>query len=214
LGFSETDLKGFGARLLPVAKQVIREDEQMSPNDEKALSILADRLGVSHKDVSRTLEDLSRYRLFYDIGQGNIPSVSVPGLILHKGEVAYWSEPGAIIEDRVVKQEYVGESSGMSFRLAKAVSYRTGGFHGHIETEKEAVPASRGSLILTNQRIIFHGDNQSFDAPWQQMLAIDFFRNGLRLSRSGHMKNTFIRFERTDNVDVIGKLISHIINDT
>jgi hypothetical protein len=51
--------------------------------------------------ISRTLHDPSVYRLFYDIEHGSPPSVSISGLILRKGEVAYCSEPGAIVEDRV-----------------------------------------------------------------------------------------------------------------
>jgi hypothetical protein len=113
-----------------------------------------------------------------------------------------------------VKQEYIGRSTGISLRIAKGVSHRTGGFRGRIETRRAAVPVSRGALILTSQRMIFHGDKESFDAAWEKILATDFFRNGLRPSRSGHSRNIFVRFERTDNVDVIGKLISHIINNS
>jgi hypothetical protein len=213
LGASDKDLKEFGSTLVSTAVQLIRQEASMSPKEEQTLLVLADRCGVPEREVTKALSGLSKFRLVYDIDHGTLPTVNVPGLLLRKGETACWSEPAAIIEERVVSREYVGGSSGVSFRLAKGVHYRVGGFRGHVEAQKGMVPVSRGSLVLTNQRLIFQGDRKSFDVPWDKVLDIEFFGNGIRFARTGQSKTTLIQFDRPGNTDVIGKLISHIVNN-
>lgn len=75
---------------------------------------------------------------------------------LQAGEKLFFQTHAALIEE-VVYKEWVGRSSGMSFRVARGVSYRVGGLRGHQEVTKRLEPIDSGVLSFTNRRIIYTG---------------------------------------------------------
>ncbi len=168
-------------------------------------------LDVPLKIVEQARKALNRYEVLDGLQSGVLPQIEAPGLVLLKGETAYWSEPGAILEERVLRREYVGVCGGTSFRVAKGVYIRTGCFRGHIESQKGIVPLSNGALVVTNHRIIFHGDNKSVDARWDRVLDFEFFADGIRFSVSNRSKPTLIRFNDHDNAEIVRGIIEQVL---
>jgi hypothetical protein len=206
---STTDLRQFRRDALSAALGTIKRNQRLSPQEDALLKLLASRFAIPTSAFERA--DLYRYRVLWGIDHDQLPELTISGLVLRKGETAYWSEPGAILEERVVRREYVGGSSGASFRVAKGVWVRSGSYRGHVESEKGIVPISNGALILTNHRVIFHGDNKSIDAKWDHVVDVDYLWDGVRLSISGHSKPTLIRFNNRRNAEIVRKLISYIV---
>ena len=212
LALPPNDLQRAGPHTFSQLIETIEHDGHFTPQQESTLLVLANRLGVPPDVVTRSFQRLSRCRLLYDIEHGGLPSIQVPGLMLRKGEVAHWSEPGAILEERVVNRQYVGGYSGVSLRIMRGVYYRTGGVRGHVETTKGIVPTSLGNLVLTNQRLIFLGNKTSLDIPWSKILNLDFYRDGIGFAKSGRSSPTVIKFNHDGNTDIIGHIISRIVN--
>ncbi len=208
----DDQLKAVGSKVFTGLLAVVEQQGTLSPRQERTLVSVANHLAVPPEMVTQGLQRLSKCRLLYDINSGNLPSIQIPGLMLHKGEVAHWSEPGAIIEERVVNRQYVGGYSGVSLRIMRGVYYRTGGVRGHVETTKGIVPTSLGNLVLTNQRLIFLGNKTSLDIPWSKVLNMDFYRDGIGVAKSGRSSPTVIKFNHDGNTDIIGHIISRIIN--
>jgi len=209
---SALDLKQFGQIAFSTAVQLIKQDNRLTPTREKLLEAIVSRFEILPTVVKETEPDLSRGRVLYGLDQGNLPEVVVPGLVLLKGETAYWSETGAILEERVVNRQYVGGSSGVSVRIMKGVYLRGGGFRGHIESQKGIVPVSSGSLVLTNHRLIFHGDNKSMDTQWEKLLDVEFFKDGVRFSISHRSKPITIQFSYPENTEIVQEIVSHIVS--
>ena len=168
-------------------------------------------LDVPPEVVEPARKALSRYEVLDGLDRGVLPQTEDPGLVLLEGETQYWSAPGAILEERILRREYVGGSAGVSFRVAKGVYVRTGGFKGHIESQKGIVPVSNGALVVTNHRIIFHGDNKSADVRWNRVLDFEFFADGVRFSVSNRSKPTLIRFNDHNDAEIVHGIIEQVL---
>jgi hypothetical protein len=131
--------------------------------------------------------------------------------VLQKAERVYWSEQGSLLEERVVRRGYEGGSHGISFRIAKGVSYRVGAHRGHLVTDKAVLPVSSGDLIVTSKRVIFRGDTKSFNFKLDKLLDVQFYSDGVRLM-DDKGKPRLVQFAETGNGDVVGAILSHAVN--
>ncbi len=86
---------------------------------------------------------------------------------LKKGEEAFLAIRGvALVEPRRLPGQWVGRSQGMSFRIAKGVSYRAGASRGTYQQGAEVpTPIDDGMATITNRRVVFQGMKQSRE--WQ-----------------------------------------------
>jgi len=212
LGLSIDDMRTFRTMVYMTAVKAVQKDKRLTPAEAESLSRIAEHFGVEPTTVERTQRHLAKYRLLYEIEQGNLPYVTVPGLVLQKGEECFWSEPGELLEERVVRRRYGGGSSGFSVRLAKGVYWRVGGHRGSIQRETELQAVSVGELILTNKRLIFRGDRKNVNAKWDKLLAVNVFLDGLQVSLVNRQKPILIRFRDRESTDIVAAIVCHCMN--
>lgn len=206
LGLTPRD-SWFGAWRVSVrAIALVRRTNRMSPEQEWALEQLIAIFGGSAERLRRTRDELGPALILYQVERNNLPVISVPGLMLQGGERVHWSEAGSITEVRVIGRRYVGGSSGMSFRIAKGVSYRVGGYRGHSVSERGIVPVSRGALILTDQRILFNGDGKTFMAKWRDILGFQFFKDGAQISFKTRSQPVTVRYASGRFAEVVAAI--------
>jgi len=211
LQLSENDVARYRVKAYERAFAAVYGDQLITDEEDEHLIAIQRYLNVQDGEIASAKRVLEHARLLRDIQRGELPTISVPGLVLQKAETSYWSEPASILEERVVKREYVGGSRGMSFRIAKGVHYHVGSFRGHIESRKAVVPVSRGSLVITSKRLLFLGDSKSFSSRLDKLLETHLFRESLRVEDGSGRPHVF-RFESTNNIDVVGAILSHAIN--
>lgn len=212
LGLSTDDLKGIRSKAYAVALRAASCDSIITVTEEEELAKLQAVLMIPDEEITKSKRLLARLRLLTEIQNGNPPIVSVPNLVLQKSECAYWSESGAIIEERVVRRRYQGGSQGFSFRIAKGVSYRVGGHRGSIVTDTAAVPVSYGDLVITNKRLVFLGDKKSFSIKYDKLLESQIFEDGIRVT-DDKGKPRVVKFSFKDNIDIVGALLSLAISN-
>lgn len=212
LGLDERSWQRLQPRLYALAIRAVTADRRLTADEEQALQQLADHFGIPEQVRSYHARELARYRLLAELENGHLPEVEPAGMALQRGEVAHWVEPAELLEERVVKRQYEGGSSGFSFRVAKGVYYHVGGHGGRVITETGIVPVSRGDLVITNKRIVFRGDRKNFATPWQKVIDLDMYQNGLRISRDGSQKPAMLRFLSNENTEIIGMICSVVLN--
>jgi hypothetical protein len=102
--------------------------------------------------------------------KGDPPSVA-PGFMGHAGEEVFLVGNGcALVEPRRGPTHWVGGSQGVSFRIAKGVTYRVGQTRGHVVSGPEApTPIDMGRLVVTNQRAVFQGQKQGREWLWPKL---------------------------------------------
>ena len=102
----------------------------------------------------------------------------VVGIVLKKAEVAYFSIQGAaLIEPRRAPGQWSGGSHGVSFRVAKGVSYRVGASRGTFTQGAERPTViDTGLFVVTNQRCLFVGTKRTTE--WLYSKLIGFSLDG------------------------------------
>ena len=106
-------------------------------------------------------------------------------ILLGKDEVVLWCYDGVTMWQEKVKREMVGSHSGFSFRVAKGVTYRTGGFKGHPVEHSYMDNAGTGSLYITNKHIIFHSSMRSVKIPYKKIIGLNPYQDGMGVQQDG-----------------------------
>lgn len=210
-GLTDEDLKKVRVTTYIKAYNSTKADGQITDEEYEDLKGIQRFLKIPDDEIAGTKKELRKLRLISEIERGNLPTIAAPDLILQKAEVAHWKEPASLIEERVISRRYEGGSQGFSFRIAKGVSYRVGGHRGHLVSETGNVPVSGGHLVLTNKRAVFNGDRKSFSLKFGKILDIDVYNDGMKISVENG-KNKLLLFGSRDNADVIGAVVSQLIN--
>ena len=81
------------------------------------------------------------------------------GVVVKPGERVFLiAEGAALIEPRRLPGHYEGGSSGVSFRIAKGVSYRVGQSRGtYVQGAEVPTPIDNGTVVITDKRVVFSG---------------------------------------------------------
>ncbi|MGH2747467.1 MAG: hypothetical protein ACRDKB_06040 [Actinomycetota bacterium] len=92
-----------------------------------------------------------------------------------KGELIYLVGHGAaLIETRRTRGSYQGGYSGFSFRIAKGIRYHAGGTRGqYVPGPEVPTPIDSGTVVITNQRVVFFGPKHSREWAFTKLLAVD-----------------------------------------
>lgn len=212
LGLSDEDVNKMRSEVYLTAFTSAKSDAQVTADEEKELESIQKYLGLNDFDIEHSKKELARLRLLNEIQQGNLPAVTVTNLVLTKGEQVYWTEPSILAEEKVIRHNYRGGSSGVSFRIMKGVSYRVGSSRGHLVSETGIVAVSDGELIITNKRVIFRGDGKSFVIKLDKLLDLQIFTNAIYLSEPNKSKPRMVKFKQDGNYDIIGAVLSYAIN--
>lgn len=117
--------------------------------------------------------------------------------LLRPNEKAYATIQGELKETKTVG--YSAGTAGVSVRVAKGVTLRTGGIKGGAM--KGLVSVAAGELVITDQRIIFAGDRKSFAVANEDLLNTTNYADGFSFTdgkttytistRSGKAHTTF-----------------------
>lgn len=95
------------------------------------------------------------------IKNGQLPTIICTNINLANDEVCHYADIGYTFKDKTITTGYTGKSSGISIRLAKGLTYRTGGSGGKTIREKQRTTYT-GTLYITNKRVIYSSTNECF----------------------------------------------------
>lgn len=132
-------------------------------SDFDKISDLAHCLNVSTDIIDDKLYELSIIMFEKELRAGrvqnNVFTTSIP---LKQNEIIYFTAPSSLIGTKT-HREYKSGSHGINIKIAKGLYYRVGTSKGNSESVTQDILKSNGDLIITNKRIVFAGENQSFE---------------------------------------------------
>jgi hypothetical protein len=114
-----------------------------------------------------------------------IVPITVAGLLPHKSELFYLSTESnvaAIAEHH--HAEYVGGYSGVSVRLMRGLSVRSGSSRGKKVDRTSVDVDDYGTLYLSNQRVVFVGGRKTVDIPFSRLVSVEPYVDGLKVNRT------------------------------
>lgn len=112
------------------------------------------------------------------INEGKLPNIQGTNLNLEQGETCCYMDKGYTFRDKTITTGYTGKRNGVSFRIAKGVSYHTGasGSKAIRETERTTY---NGILYITTKRVIFTSEKDCFDKTFDKITLVQEAQDGI-----------------------------------
>lgn len=168
------------------------DDGIIDTSEERTLARFIQYSGLPQTvlNSNKSLEKMLQSKVIQDILAGNVPAprILISGnfpFMLGKTEHLVWLFRNITLHQQKVKKEYVGRSHGMSFRIMKGVYYRTGGFKGHPVETTIMQKIGIGSVCFTDKNIYFASPEKSLKIPYNKILSVDSYSNGVGLQKDG-----------------------------
>jgi hypothetical protein len=143
----------------------------------------------------------------------DLAPISLPGFAEAKGEKAYFKlDNVSLTEWRSTGSSYQGGSQGVSFRIAKGVSYRVGQSRGTLTKNPEQLQVvDQGSAIFTDKRIVFAGTKSNREWDFSKMVNVDVGTNGIyvNIAVSNRQKNSGLR--ASNDADLTPGILAGIV---
>lgn len=152
----------------------------ISTNDETIDS----RERVAETDLQMRI----RTKAFVDevINNRRLEPVECLGIGMKPGERAYWKSPAIMMETRTVRH-YQSGSAGI--RVAKGVYI--GGTRGHSSPVDQWQEIDRGTIYVTNKRIVFDASKLHRNLELKKIVAYEHGRDGVRISVENRQKSMY-----------------------
>jgi hypothetical protein len=178
------------SNFLPVGQEYIKQN--LTKEEWKRISY-----GGFSDDEQRIIDDEQRKtdieQYMTDLREGKvsvkfrIEGGSSSVILKDKEELLIMLPNIALREARSVR-DTSGGYAGPSFRIAKGVSFRVGAFGAQSESHDELKQVDRGTLTLTNKRLIFTGEKRSSEINLSKIISIEPYSDGIALKTSGRSK--------------------------
>ena len=168
-------------------------DGRLSEEREDAFVELMGALGMDEQALEAQHPGFVGQVVMGRLKDGRLPVADSPRLMARRGEVVHLEVPATLLKE-VVDREYRGGYRGVSFRIAKGVSYRVGGVRGRsVVTGSHLEPADHGVLSISSSRAVFLGNARSMEFPYAKLLNLEVFTDGIRLHSSNRQAAPLFR---------------------
>lgn len=158
----------------PLTDQQIREKKDRKENREKrkAAAKAQTRQNGPRNDIYLSDEQLLQ------IVSGGLPDLIETEAILKPGEQPAYSAAATLLITKKRAVGRMGGGAGVSFRVAKGVSFHTGG--GESRTVfGDITDRYPGRLLITSQRIIFLQNQKGFDQNIDKLTSLAPYKDGV-----------------------------------
>jgi hypothetical protein len=146
-----------------------------------------------------------------DIDRGRLPVVSGPiaNIRLAPGESVHAIFQARLLDERVVRREYVAGNSGFTFRLTRGVSYRLGGTRGRSVPVSAIVPVDEGNVVVSSQRVLFMGRKKPFAYDWKDVICVEPASDGIHLVFGGKNNTATLQYANRAYAEVLAALFAY-----
>jgi hypothetical protein len=148
--------------------------------------------GMSDSEQSRM--DLQLF--LTDVRQGTVvPSFNEGAgqspVILKKGEEVRFEVTDVTLSEGRSTTTSSGGYAGPTIRIAEGVSFGVGGYRSTSRSHDEITAIDKGTLTLTNRRIVFSGSMRTSDADLANLLSVEVFSDGIAIRISGRANTEY-----------------------
>ncbi|MEW6276193.1 MAG: hypothetical protein AB1556_13925 [Bacillota bacterium] len=188
----------------------VGEDGYLEPQEEAELNALKEELGLSDEEIAPTCGQLIRLKRLTAIKNGKLP-VLAADILLKKGELCHFEVSCDLVEEKS-RTRYVGGSQGVSFRIAKGVYYRVGGFKGErvVDTYKQVTDS--GTLYITNKRVVFAGTKKNVTYPLNKIVNFVKYRDAVQFQKENEARPKYFLIKEQDIIDEIGLILTQLVS--
>src|SRR6266550_3319938 len=114
----------------------------------------------------------------------NGPKSISTDLVMKPTEIALASRAATLCRHKT-RTQYVGGSQGLSIPLGHGFRYRVSSFRGHPVQSDVLAQLDQGTLVVTNQRLVFLGNKREVSTPVGKLIQIEPFSDAIGIAREG-----------------------------
>jgi hypothetical protein len=170
-------------------------DERLTVDEEQQFIRVAQGLGFTDDQLQTEFRDEMKLLVVARANDGRLPIVADPQVMVAPGEAVH-VELAAALTKQVVQREFRGGGAGVSFRVAKGVSLRTGAMRGQsvvVGTSIENV--DDGVLAVTSQRTLFLGSRKTVECKHSKLVGLHVYSNAISIGVSNRQNASMFRVE-------------------
>lgn len=178
-------------------------DGWLADNEQRLIESYTSSLGISLNNLppcyrNDSLARIGQAIVLNNLQRGILPQnpLTVP-VMLGRGECVLWAYDNITMFQEKITREYVGGNRGMSFRICKGVTYRTGSFKGHPVEHSHLEAIGIGTFVVTNKHFIFHCPTTSIRIPYKKLVGVTPYSDGIEVHKE-EAKPKRIVFEGLD----------------
>lgn len=164
-------------------------DGWLADNEQRLIESYTSSLGIALNCLpmqyqSESLARIGQAIVLKNLQRGILPQkpLTVP-VMLGRGECALWVYDNVTMFQEKITREYIGGNRGMSFRICKGVTYRTGSFKGRPVERSHMDKVGVGSLVITNKHFFFHCLTASVKIPFNKIIGVSPYSDGLEVHK-------------------------------
>ena len=165
------------------------KDGFLSDKEQRLIESYASSLGISLNNIpsycqNGGLERIAQSIILKNLQNGIYPNnpLTVP-VMLTKGEKVIWVYDNVTMLQEKITREFVGGSRGMSYRICKGLTYRTGSFKGRPVERSSIQMIGTGELVITDKNLIFHCPTTSVKVPYKKLIGLTPYSDGLEVHK-------------------------------
>lgn len=189
-------------------------DGFLSDQEANQLMAYSSGLGLALNSLppqyrNSNLQRISQAIILRDLQRGILPRthLTVP-VMLGKGEAVLWEFDNVTMYQEKITREYVGGNRGMSYRIFKGMTYRTGSFKGRPVERSHMECIGNGSLVITNKNFFFHCPTASVKIPYSKLVGVTPYSDGLEVHKeeAKPKRTVFQGFDAWFPMNVLGQV--------
>jgi hypothetical protein len=164
-------------------------DGNLSEEEEKVLINFTERFALHEAvlDLNGMFSKLVKAGTLREIMEGKVPQrTNLNGNLsfnFQKSETLVWLFTDTKYYEDRTKRRYVGGSQGFSFRIAKGVYYRIGGFAGTPVETTERIYVDTGPFAVTNKHVYFGGTKKPLRIRHDKIVSFIPYKDGIGIQR-------------------------------
>jgi hypothetical protein len=180
----------------PLYQQAVDDalkDLRLSPEEERNLANLARNLSIAPTSDDSSKIALEKFRYYWRVSQGDLPAVDVP-IRLRDGELCAMYLPAHHYEMRRKGRAVRYGGVGASVKIIGSLRYRSGYMNRDYITQDVMTYIDSGTLYLTDQRLLFNGNNKTTNVPLNKIINYTLYDDGLVVEKDSG-KNQIYKLE-------------------
>lgn len=164
-------------------------DGWLGDNEQRQIEEYTSSLGIALNCLptqyqSESLARIGQAIILKDLQRGMFsPKPLTVPVILSRDEAPLWVYDNVTMLQEKITREYVGGSRGMSYRICKGLTYRTGSFKGHPVEKSFMETIGVGQLVITNKNLFFHCPTASIKIPYKKLVGVTPYSDGLEVHK-------------------------------
>lgn len=175
---------------LDTAVERYLDDGIIDSQEEQMVARFMQFSGLPQSVLNRnhSLEKVVQSKVLQSIlnGERPAPNITIGGdfpFMLGKTETLVWLFRNVTLHEQKTRREYRGRSRGMSFRIAKGVYYRTGGFRGTPVETTYMQRIDTGCVCLTDKYLYFASPQKTLKIAYSKILSVETYANGVGIQK-------------------------------